>query len=179
MTSLGGSRMSAQTLKDMTAASKHFVDLNALLKAAGAEVARLCKAPAGYDAHITTGSAAALALAVAACITKDDHEVVKRLPRVGKAPHAVLIDGASDTRWNQSMELTGAKLQLVGRAGQPMTEAQLQRRLKQRPSPVAVVVFAGGLDEGSGLEISKVITIAQKYQVPVIVDAAAQLPPKV
>ncbi len=47
MTSLGGSRMSAEVVAAMNAASRHFVNMNALLSSAGAEISRLCRAPEG------------------------------------------------------------------------------------------------------------------------------------
>mgnify|MGYP001315923691 CR=1 FL=1 len=46
-TSLGGSRMDPRVAAAMTAASRAFVDLNALMAAACREVAELARAPPG------------------------------------------------------------------------------------------------------------------------------------
>ena len=47
MTALGGSRMAPEVLAAMAEAASRFVDMTALLAAAGAEAARLCRAPDG------------------------------------------------------------------------------------------------------------------------------------
>ena len=64
MTSLGGSRMHPKCVEAMSLASKEFVDLNKLLVAAGSRAAELARAPVGYTAHIVTGAAASIVLAV-------------------------------------------------------------------------------------------------------------------
>ena len=71
-TSLGGSRLHPKALEAMAAVSGTFVDINALLARAGERIAALARAPPGYGAHVTTGAAAGLALATAACLCRAD-----------------------------------------------------------------------------------------------------------
>eukprot|EP00937_MAST-01D_sp_MAST-1D-sp2_P001942 g1942.t1 len=185
MTSLGGSKMRPECAEAMRCASSAFIDLNALLLRAGHRAARVARAPEGYDAHICTGAAAATALAVAACLTGDDAAKIAALPDTAQfARRRVLLDGASDTRWIRNVQLTGARAELVaGSSGTGhMDEAALRAELA-RGDVAAVVLFAVGDDEGalpgSGPPLRAVLRAAhaQRPPVPVILDAAAQLPP--
>ena len=96
-----------------------------------------------------------------------------RLPDTQGMAARIIVDGGSDTRWNQSLALTGARLDVVGAAGAPMTADQLAQAL-QHSDVAAVVYFVGG---GSRLTEQDVLAAAHARSVPVIFDAAAQLPP--
>lgn len=204
MTSLGGSVMHPAAVEAHTAAAACFTDVNALSRAVGRRVARLCRVPAGYGAHVVTGAAAGLATALAACMTRGDAASVAALPHRGYTlpRHRVVVDGASDTRWHQTLRLPGASLVSLGDVGRPMTRAQLAAALQggaadatppQHPSRregdnpagrggvAAVVYFEGGVAAEDGpLALDAVIAEAHACSppVPVIVDAAAALPPR-
>jgi hypothetical protein len=191
MTSLGGSRMRPECVEAMRLASAAFVDLNELLRRAGARAAKVARAPADYDAHICTGAAAATVHAVAACLTGDDAAAIGALPDTSRlARRRVLLDAASDTRWIRNVSLTGAEAVLVGGddgavgsgSGGHMSEARLGAELA-RGDVAAIVLFAvgddGGERPGAALPLRAVLEAAhaQRPPVPVILDAAAQLPP--
>ena len=92
----------------------------------------------------------------------------------------ILIDGGSDTRWNQSMELTGAKILEIGTVKQPMTEMDLINAIKKYKKMICGFVYFSGGGKNI-LSIDKVVQICHNNQyiknIPVIVDAAARLPP--
>ena len=193
MTSLGGSCMRPECVEAMRLASAAFVDLNELLRRAGARAAKVARAPADYDAHICTGAAAATVHAVAACLTGDDAAAIGALPDTSRLTRRrVLLDAASDTRWIRNVSLTGAEAVLVGGddgaggssggSGGHMSEARLGAELA-RGDVAAIVLFAVGDDDGerpgAALPLRAVLEAAhaQRPPVPVILDAAAQLPP--
>ncbi len=64
-TVVSGSLMEAETLAAMSEAAQHFVAIEDLNRAVGKRIAEVTGAEAGY---VACGSAAAMALAVAACI---------------------------------------------------------------------------------------------------------------
>jgi L-seryl-tRNA(Ser) seleniumtransferase len=184
MTSLGGSRMQPKAVAAMQEASQHFVDLNKLLLAAGEKAARLCKVEhLGYSAHITTGAATSIVLASAAAMTGCDVDKIALLPDTSSfARREIILDGGSDMRWNRCVQLTGAKLRVIGTQAAPMTAAQLRAALDNRGGDckvAGVLYFAVNDDEGekSGLALRDVIDIAHAGGVPCFVDGAAQLPP--
>ena len=73
----GGSLMLPQVKAAMAEASRQFVNLDELMEAAGQRLAELTQAEWGM---VTCGSAAAMALATAACIAGNDPVKMLRLP---------------------------------------------------------------------------------------------------
>ena len=184
MTSLGGSHLRPEAMEAMRLASSAFVDLNALLLRAGARAARAARAPEGYEAHICTGAAAATVLAVAACLTGDDRSKIAALPDTSQFERRrVLMDAGSDTRWIRNIQLTGAQADLVGgHDGRLHMDGTGLKAELAKGGVAAVVLFAVGDDEGrrgEGMALQDVLLAAHAARppVPVILDAAAQLPP--
>src|SRR5688572_12623950 len=70
-TVLGGSQLSAGVRQAMDESNRYFADMKALLGTSGAIIADLMRAEA---ALVTSGAAAALTLASAACLTRDHPE---------------------------------------------------------------------------------------------------------
>ena len=126
LTSLGGSRMSPSVVAAMVRASRSFVDMNGLYVGAGKRITELCRAPDGFDAQICTGVAAGLALAAAACMLPDVESASLLPDQANRMPRrVVLVDGGSDTRWEQSIKLSGALVVRLGTGGAPMGASDL------------------------------------------------------
>jgi L-seryl-tRNA(Ser) seleniumtransferase len=174
-TSLGGSRLHPKALEAMAGISNKFIDLNSLLVNAGNRIKDLCNAPPGYTGHVTTGASAGLALAVAACLCRDDLKIAEHLPNTAKCGGRtkIIVDAGSDTRWYQSMQLTGCELVELGAKGKPMTEDELAAAIDGNTA--GIVCFAGGAP--GILPLDAVVRIARAKGIPVVVDAAARLPP--
>ncbi len=77
LTRLGGSRMPRPVVEAMAAGAGAFVDLPELHRLAGERIAALTDNEACY---ISSGAAAGIAIAVAACITGNDPARIARLP---------------------------------------------------------------------------------------------------
>jgi len=173
-TSLGGSRLHPRALEAIQGISGMFVDINALLLRAGERVAKLARAPPGYSAHVTTGASAGLALATAACLCRGQPSISAQLPDTsGLQKTEVVVDAGSDQRWLQSIALTGATIVKAGSNDRPMTASELKAAVCDRTA--LIIYFAGAAPHGLALE--DVIAIAKVSGTPVIVDAAARLPP--
>ncbi len=76
-TILGGSLMSPEVIEAMDKAARHFVLIDELYDKAGRFLAEIIGSESAY---VTSGAAAGLVLATAACITAKDVEKMKRLP---------------------------------------------------------------------------------------------------
>ncbi len=170
ITTMGGSIMPPQVVQAMAEASRHFVDLEDLLQKAGDHIAHLTGAPA---AHICSGAAGGMMLAGAACLAGCDEQAIQHLPKVEGRPNEFVISLVDSHYYvHQGFELCGGRLVKVGTASE-VTVADYAAALG--PTTAAVVFFLGTqpLDQ-----LVELLPVARKRGVPVIVDAAAQLPPR-
>ncbi|XP_065177748.1 uncharacterized protein LOC135808478 [Sycon ciliatum] len=180
-TSLGGSRMPPEASKAMVEASEHFVDLNRLQRECGKRIAKLCRCPTGYGAFLTTGASAGLAVTVAACIAGTNPDLIHRLPKTSSNDKRIVImDGGNDRRWAQSIETTGAQICYLGTEEQPMYARLLSSELSSlnRGLHACIVFYDKTLADGKAMSLEAVLKLAKAYGVPVVVDAAAQVPPR-
>lgn len=170
ITTLGGSIMPPQVVQAMAEASRHFVSLEELLEKAGARIAQLTGAPA---AHICSGAAGGMMLAGAACLTGVDEQAIERLPQVQGRPNEFIISLVDSHYYiHQGFELCGGRLVKVGNP-QQVSIADYAKAIG--PHTAAVVFFLGSQPLEQLVEL---LPIARQHRVPLIVDAAAQLPPR-
>lgn len=171
VTALGGSLMRPEVLRSMEEASTVFVDMVQLNQAAGEVVARACSAEKGL---VTAGCAAAQVLMVAACMTGTDEGKVEQLPDSNGMKNEVVIYSGHRNRYDGAFKIPGAKLVTYG-TEVDVTGAQLDRAINSDTCAIAFVI-GPGLTEGIGLQ--KTIEIAHSRNIPVILDAAAEVPPR-
>jgi len=170
ITTLGGSRMPEEVVRAMAEASRAFVDLNALLVSAGEYLARRIGVEAAF---VCCGAASGMQLAAAACLTGADAERIRNLPRTDGRPNEFVISMVdAHTYIHQGMEVCGGKLVRVGTRTQ-VTSADIIGGIGEQTA--AVVHFLGRQPKE---QLREVVTGAEERGVPVIVDAAAQLPPR-
>jgi len=168
-TVMGGSYLSPGVRAAMETANHRFADMQGLLHAGGRAVAQMLDAEGAY---ITSGAAAALTLAVAACLTKDHRDYLERLPDTAGIPNEVIVQKSSRQKYDRCLIIPGAKLVEAGDAD-AMTPGQLRDAIG--PNTVAVHYLAptGAPTDAKGRPpIESVIEVAHERGVPVIVDAA-------
>jgi L-seryl-tRNA(Ser) seleniumtransferase len=179
VTRLGGSLMPPPVLEAMLDAARAYVPLDKLQAAAGKRLAELTHNEAAY---VSSGAAAGLVLATAACITGADPERMAMLPRPERIPggkHKVVVFRAQRNGYDFAVRQVGVELVEVGptraeAAGRPVAAADLEQALDDKTA--AVVYFAGQHLAAGALPVDEVVRIAHRRAVPVIVDAAAQIP---
>lgn len=176
----GGSLMPPEVVEAMRAAAGAFVDLNDLHRAAGARIAALINSPAIEDAAIVCGAAAGLAVATAACVAGTDGKRIRSLPHLDwpGARDQVVIPRSHVTGYAQAFANAGPRLVEVGDGG-GATPEEITAAITDR---TAAVAFCGGELPGNArfatkTPLAQVCQIAHDRGVPVIVDAAAELPP--
>ncbi len=170
VTALGGSIMPPEVVQAMAEAANAFVDMDELNRKAGEVIARLTGAEAGM---VTSGASAGIVLQVAACMTGTDHAKVAQLPDTTGMKNEVIIQRSHRNRYDGAYRIPGAKLVEIGKA-RSTAPWELEAAINENTAAVAYVV-APFLAQPLPLE--RVVEIAHRHNVPVIVDAAAELPP--
>lgn len=172
LTRLGGSLMPEPVLAAMADAARSHVDMFELQDAVGRRVAELTKNEACL---VTTGASAGLFLATLACMVGADLARIARLPDLGDAPSEVIVHCGHRIPYEPAVRLTGARLVQVGNALQTVGW-ELDAAITER---TAAVMFVAGEHLRRGvLTLEETVAIAHAHGIPVIVDAAAQLPPR-
>lgn len=170
LTSLGGSIMRPEVLQAMTEASQRFVRLDELQQVVGERIAGLIGVEAAY---VTAGAAAGLVLAAAACIAGTDRTRIARLPDTSGIRNEIVIERAHRNRYDFALRQVGARFVEYGyaRGTEPW---ELEAAIT--PNTAAVAYFVTNATPTT-LPLPVVAEIAHAHQLPVIVDAAAELPP--
>jgi L-seryl-tRNA(Ser) seleniumtransferase len=169
VTVLGGTTMSDEVLDAMKEASKAYVDMKELHKKAGEYIARLLNVEA---ACITSGATAGLVLALATCITGGDRERILKLPGT-EGKNRVIVQQVENNAFINILQTAGAEIFRIG-SEKETTAQDLERALDETVAAVMYFVF----DPRPGvLPLDQVLKISRAKGIPVIVDAAAELPP--
>ena len=171
LTRLGGSVMPPEVLNAMEEASRHFVDLTELQAAVGERLAKLTRNEAAY---VSAGAAAGLVLATAACIAGTDPAAIHQLPDLTGLKDEVVVHRAHRNGYDHAVRQVGAKLVEIGTTSHT-AEWELESAINDRTA--AVFWFQGAMTGRGDIPLRRVIEIANAHGVPVVVDAAAQLPP--
>lgn len=172
LTRLGGSIMPPEVVAAMAEASKHFVDIIELQKRVGEELAKLTYNEAAY---VSCGAAAALTLSTAACITGLDADKRSKLPHLDNSMKSeVIVHHHGRVGYDFAVRQVGVDFVEIGDEN-GTTPDELENAITDKTA--AIFYFANPGREHLWVAYEKGIQIAQKHGVPLIVDAAAQLPP--
>lgn len=169
LTRLGGSLMPHEVVDAMRAAGGAFVDLFELQRVIGARIAELTHNEAAY---VSSGAAAGLYLSALACGLSDGSRESSTL--LGMDRYEVIVHTSHNNPYVASIELSGATIVWIGDELDTRLE-ELQAALG--PRTAAVFYFAGAHFGRAALPLERVIEVAHAAGRPVVVDAAAQLPP--
>ena len=171
-TRLGGSTMAPGVAQAMADASQAFVDVLDLVEAVGDRLATLTNNEAAY---VSNGAAAGLSLATAACIAGCDPALISRIPTdLDGLRSEVVVHRMHRIWYDQAVRNTGARLIEIGHSYETQLW-ELDAAINERTA--AVLYLAGGHLAQNTLSLEYVIERAHARGVPVIVDAAAQVPP--
>ncbi len=177
LTRLGGSLMASAVLDAMREAASHSVDIAELQTAASARIAQATGAQSGI---VTSGASAALTLATAACLARWDVVRMAALPDTAAMPNQVLMARTHRNSYDHAIRVAGGHIVDIGHndrgtgAGIRGLEAwEIEAAINSQSVAFVFVANAASMDI-----LPMVIAAAHTHQLPVIVDAAAQLPPR-
>ncbi|MGH7920895.1 MAG: aminotransferase class V-fold PLP-dependent enzyme, partial [Candidatus Dormibacteraceae bacterium] len=170
-TRLGGSLMPDGVLDAMREAAGAHVVLDELQDQAGRLIARATGAQAGL---VTGGAEAGLLVGAAACATRGDPGRIERLPDLRGMPHQAIMHKAHRNGYDHAIRVAGLSVVEVGYAHRTLPE-QLEAAFGDETALVFYVV-APWTARGA-LPLEHTCEVAHRHGIPVLVDAAAMLPP--
>jgi D-glucosaminate-6-phosphate ammonia-lyase len=145
-------------------AADHAVDIDELMEKVGARIAELIGCEA---AIVTSGAAAALSHATAACLAGTDPELMQQLPDLTGLRDEVIMPRESRNVYDHAFRSWGTKVIEVDSVD------AFHAALGPRTAMVAVL---GSGEARGAVRLETIVAAARKSGVPVIVDAAAELP---
>src|SRR6266481_5958814 len=153
--------------------------LEPIINASGA-VTRLGGAPMPDAVLVTSGAAAALTLGTAAILTGYDLGRMERLPHCADFPHEFVVAREQRNGYDHAVRAAGARLievgfhEIVAGAGVRRAEAwEFEAAFGPKTAGVFYV-----LDSRSRPPLTEVVAKAHARGIPVLVDAAGELPPR-
>lgn len=177
LTRLGGSLMAPEVLAAMQEAAASSVDIAELQNAASARIAAATGAEAGI---VTSGASAALTLATAACIAGWDVARMAALPDTAGMPHRILMARTQRNSYDHAIRVAGGRIVDLGHNDRG-TGAGI-RTLEPWEIDAAIdaqtAAFVFVASEATLALLPMVLQTVHAHGLPVIVDAAAQLPPR-
>lgn len=157
----GGSRTLPEVVAAIEQAAQFHVNLDELMEKASARVAELLKVE---WALVTSGAAAALSHATAACIVGSDPEKMQQLPDLRRLKNQVIMPRESRDVYDHATRGLGVEIIEVNSA------AELESAIGPRTAMIQIL----GMHFGSAkFGLAEVAPIAKKAGVPILVDAAA------
>ena len=177
VTRLGGAPVPAAVLDAFRAAAAECVPLDALHGAASRVIADLTGADAGL---VTAGAAAALTLGTAAILAGTDSGRMERLPHCDGFPHEIVVARDQRNGYDHAVRAAGARLVEVGMnevlAGAGVRRAEAWEYAAAFGPATAGVLYV--LDVDARPPLAAVVAEAHAVGLPVLVDAAGELPPR-
>lgn len=170
-TNLGGSLMDPITLEAMREAAGAFVDMNRLMDAVCERAALLTRNDAAF---VTTGAAGGLMLSTAACMCGENEALLDQLPDTSALTrtNVLIYDGPF-----RQMIPYWRLPRMVGAQVVPVQPSIAAMKAAIDNHTAAVLLFPGTPYERDVPSCEKTIAALKNSGVPIIVDAAAQLPP--
>ena len=168
-TKVGGCLMAPEVIQAMQEAAQSFVRIPDLQEVASREIAAVTGAEAGL---VTSGASAALTLAMAACIAGLDPRTMNQLPDSRGFRNQVIVPRLHRNDYDHALRTAGARIVEVGYNDSTFTY-ELENAINDKTAAIFFLASQGG----GSLPLRVTAEIAHRHQVPVIVDAAAELPP--
>lgn len=162
-TIITGSQTLTEVKRAMEEASRHYVQMDELMDGVGKRLAELTGAEWGI---VTAGCCAALTHCTAAAIAGFNPERMQRLPDLTGLKNEVVIPAYSRNVYDHAIRMLGVKIVEVRDA------SELESAFNER---TAMVYILGGRGDDGPLGTQAVSTVARAKNVPVIVDAAAEI----
>lgn len=177
VTRLGGAPMPEAVLRAFHEAASEAVSLEQLQAAASRRIAEATGAEAGL---VTAGSAAALTMGAAAILTRHSLARMELLPDTSTFPNEFVVAREQRSGYDHAVRAAGARLREVGfneivaNAGVRRTEAWEYEAAFGPQTAGVLYVFA----PHSQPSLAEVVAVAHRHNLPVLVDAAGELPPR-
>ena len=175
-TRIGGSLIRPAAADAMRAAADSFARISDLQSRASDLISDVTGAEAGY---VASGASAAMTLAAAAAIAGDDLGTMARLPDTEAVPDEIVMARTHRTGYDHAFRLAGATVVDVGSNDRQLGTGARNVEPWEIADAIGEDTAAVGYVQKEYTEppLETVVDVAHDHDVPVIVDAAAELPP--
>ncbi len=171
ITIYGACRVAQNTKEAMDEISKCFVDMYQLQAVLGQRIAALTH---NEDAYISNGASGAIQLCAAVCLAKSSEYLYRKLPDTQEIANEIIVLHSQHNSYDKALESVGAKVKMIGDADETLA-FDLQGAITSKTA--AVYYCPASIYAAGSLTLEETAKIAHEKGVPVIVDAASQLPP--
>ena len=177
VTRLGGAPMPDEVLNAFNEAARALVPLEQLQAAASNVIAEATGTEAGL---VSAGAASALTMGTAAILTGYDLGRMEQLPHCDGFPSEFIVAREQRSGYDHAVRAAGARLvevgfnEIVANAGVRRTEAW-EYEAAFGPNTAGVLYV---YSPTSRPPLEEVVDVAHRRQLPVLVDAAGELPPR-
>lgn len=177
VTRLGGAPMPEPVLDAFRAAAREAVPLDLLQARASRILAEITGAEAGL---VVSGAAAGLMLGTAAILARLDPARMERLPHCDDFPHEMIVARDQRNGYDHAVRAAGVRLvdvgcnEIVAGAGVRRPELwEYAAAIGPRTAGILVVY-----DPQCRPPLAEIVSLARERELPVLVDAAGELPPR-
>jgi L-seryl-tRNA(Ser) seleniumtransferase len=168
LTTLGGSLILPEVMEAMVSASRSFVPLDELHLAAGRRIAALTGVEA---AHVCAGASAGIVLMAAACMAGTDPARIGQLPDTTGMRDVFVVQRSHRQPFDRALRVAGGRIREVE------ADAGAVAQAVRGEDVAAVFCTFAWFCTGKALPLPQVAEIAHAAGLPVVVDAAAEVPP--
>ena len=167
-----GTRPRTEVLEAMREMAESFVLMDELLLSAGEKIAEMLGVEA---ATITSGASGGLVLQAGAAISKGDSAIISKLPDTKGVPCELIIQKCHRFSYDSLYLVPGSKLIEVGEKDSCTVE-QIQDSIN---SQTVGIIHLESPFKGEGcVNLNELTSIAERNELPILVDAASMLPPR-
>jgi L-seryl-tRNA(Ser) seleniumtransferase len=176
VTRLSGGRMHPEVAAAMVAASGECVDMVTLQAGACSVISRITGAQAGI---VTAGASAGILLGAAACLAGLDPARMNRLPETPDGRNEFIVVRSQRNMYDRAVQVAGGRIVEVGipdrYSGPGVRDAAAWEIAAAITADTAGIYYLA--HPQSLPKLADVAAVAREHRLPLLVDAAAQLPP--
>lgn len=167
-TTLSGSLMQEEAVAAIQETASSFCRLEEVQDKVGARIAELVHAE---SAMVTAGAFSALMLGMAGVLSGTDPKKVSQIPRLEGSgmKTEVILQKAHNDGYAHALTNCGVKLIAVE------TVEELERAVSEKTALMYFINYQSSLGK---IQHKEWLELARKYQIPTMIDMAADLPPK-
>lgn len=173
MTIIGGSRVNEEVVKAMTLGATNFFEIKDLLDKTGEYIASLLNVESAYIVNSATGG---IAQCIASCICKRDNRYLLDIYNPDNTHREVLLCKGHNIDYGTAIEVSvslgGGKVVEAGYAN-TCTIEHLEYKITKNTIALLYIKSHHCVQKGMP-SIADFVSLGKKYDIPVIVDAAAE-----
>ncbi|MDA0707786.1 MAG: aminotransferase class V-fold PLP-dependent enzyme [Proteobacteria bacterium] len=165
LSAFGGARMRPEVAEAIRYGTYNKVKVEDLHDSVGKRIAELAETEA---AMVTSGAAASMVLATAACMTMGDLEKIEQLPDTTGLKSEIIILKKHRYTYDRALIVAGAKL----------IEVDNEEELRKAIGPKTAMMFVLlATNDGDSMPMDRFLAVAKEHNIPTFLDGATMTPP--